>query len=93
MDGREAREIIKDSYKSDQRDEASFAHGYLAGMKDPSVVALVEALQKNGNHSQTCSAWVGKGPHRWSKLDESKCNCGLKEALLNYRQAVGEQGK
>jgi hypothetical protein len=45
---------------------------------------MAEALKKNGEHVLACLAWDGKGAHRWSKLDESKCNCGLQEALSEY---------
>lgn len=41
-----------------------------------------EALKKNGRHVESCLAWCGESKgQRWSRLDESKCNCGLTEAL------------
>lgn len=46
---------------------------------------LAEALKKNGRHIETCLAWCGEQRGmRWSKLDESRCNCGLKESLSQW---------
>lgn len=81
MDAKMATQIIQD-YKDDltdnkqaDRDLSEQAKGYLEGMKDPAVLALVEALE------QCHDAVVGKWPNGSAAID-------AENALANYREAT-----